>query len=536
MKKDKSTDKQPSGLADTRRQEIINSLFQTLEELIAREENGISLSILQKYLLGLKSFDEKFSMSTADPDNFLSISDLESLVQNLTASQAKSVKELAWEKVKLIDQDPLISQKKKEYLEKGIRLRKWVSLPRSIMTLFGQFQFDRVALVPSTDLDKKKLIELKGEKLVFPLDEFLGIDHLPFKISPAAMLEIAHWVQKIPSYAGAATEMRRNTKIDVTENTMRAVANHIGSLVFQADKDQADKYWGLLESGKLTLPPVTDNHVLYIEMDSAMIHVRKKQTGASAELSETSSTEKKSVWTENKLAMVFSSKDFEWWTDKKGQKQHVIGKREYVAYIGNVEEFKKHVLSLAIRNGYGQYTNTILISDGATWIRNLKDEIFPDAQQILDYYHAAENVTKFAKDIFDLNESEYIPWSKNICDLLKESQYDKVVTILSKLPNKLLNKTDINLLQYLQNNKNNIDYKRYRDNGWYIGSGAIESSNKTVLQFRLKQAGMRWNVECGQFIVSLMAKARSDKWDESVVKLIRDLYEIKGSNVNFQFD
>lgn len=51
------------------------------------------------------------------------------------------------------------------------------------------------------------------------------------------------------------------------------------------------------------------------------------------------------------------------------------------------EEFKRFMFSLAVRNGYGKYKETVLIGDGATWIRSMKEELFPDAQQILDFSH-----------------------------------------------------------------------------------------------------------------------------------------------------
>jgi hypothetical protein len=41
------------------------------------------------------------------------------------------------------------------------------------------------------------------------------------------------------------------------------------------------------------------------------------------------------------------------------------------------------------------------------------------------------------------------------------------------------------LLQYIFNNYNNIDYPQYFKNGWYIGSGAIQSAKKSALQERL---------------------------------------------------
>jgi hypothetical protein len=82
----------------------------------------------------------------------------------------------------------------------------------------------------------------------------------------------------------------------------------------------------------------------------------------------------------------------------------------------------------------------------------------------------------------------------------------------------------VNLYTYLTNNIGNIDYKKYRDEGLYVGSGAIESSNKTVLQRRLKQAGMRWDAATAQNMVTLRAKAASGKWIEEVEHYISDFF------------
>jgi hypothetical protein len=72
---------------------------------------------------------------------------------------------------------------------------------------------------------------------------------------------------------------------------------------------------------------------------------------------------------------------------------HDLLKKEYVSLLGNAEEFKKYVFECAVRNGYGEYKSTVVISDGATWIRDMCDEIFPGAVQILDFFHLKENIT-----------------------------------------------------------------------------------------------------------------------------------------------
>ena len=78
----------------------------------------------------------------------------------------------------------------------------------------------------------------------------------------------------------------------------------------------------------------------------------------------------------------------------------------------------------------------------------------------------------------------------------------------------------VNLKVYIQNNIDKINYTFYKQQGWFVGSGAIESGNKIVLQRRLKQPGMRWNVKTAQYMVTLRAKAESKLWQSHVVNLI----------------
>ena len=48
-------------------------------------------------------------------------------------------------------------------------------------------------------------------------------------------------------------------------------------------------------------------------------------------------------------------------------------------------------------------------------------------------------------------------------------------------------------------------------NSWFVGSGAIESSNKTVIQLRLKQAGMRWSVDGANYMIALRCMDKIEK-------------------------
>ena len=249
---------------------------------------------------------------------------------------------------------------------------------------------------------------------------------------------------------------------------------------------------------------------------------KRKETDGSAVNTRTQD-ENGSTWRENKLAIFFSTDNSYQWKNKKGELCRRIEKKEYVSYIGSVSEFKKHVMAGAVRNGYGEYDNVVLLSDGVEWISNMKEKLFGgDAIQILDFFHSSENVYSFGKAKFKMNESKYVPWAEGICKKLKEGKWKEVLKALN--PDETYKNT-VNLFHYIDTNKNHIDYPQYLQKGFFIGSGAIESSNKIVVQRRLKQAGMRWGVSTAQYLVTLVAKWESELWEADVVKSIYQMLE-----------
>ena len=196
-----------------------------------------------------------------------------------------------------------------------------------------------------------------------------------------------------------------------------------------------------------------------------------------------------------------------------------------------MSEFKKHLFSCALKNGYGQYEKTVMISDRATWIRNMREELFPDVQQILDYYHLCENVNNFAKHLFGVEPSQYKEWADRICTLLKESQNKEVLAELKHIKKPVL--CSVDLYGYIQNNTANIDYASYIKDGLFIGSGAVESGNKSVLHQRLKQADMRWNPQTAQYLLTLITKYKSQLWlhevEHPVLKFLQGNRDIRMS-------
>jgi hypothetical protein len=360
--------------------------------------------------------------------------------------------------------------------------------------------------LPNDKVSKEKLKRIENKNSVIPLDEALGVDKLPFRMTPGFMVMACFWAQNQKSYE-AAQERLNEQNYPVNDDTLRVVTNYIGKLVFDNDTKEANKSLELFNTCKLPYD-LNKEGTLYIETDGAALNTRVKDNNDSS-------------WRENKLAIVFNTDNIKFKINKDGKRESQIMKREYTSFIGKAEDFSKYVLSSAIRNGYGQYKNTVIISDGATWIRNMVDIYFKGAQQILDFYHLAEHIHNFSKEVFKNEDEKAKNWAHEMCSLLKQSKIDTVI----KNINFFTKKEQVNkLINYINNNINNIDYATYISKGYFIGSGAIESSNKTILQTRLKRPGQRWNVCSAQYLLTLITKYESRLWYPDVVKLVENKF------------
>jgi hypothetical protein len=343
--------------------------------------------------------------------------------------------------------------------------------------------------------------ETEGPKEVVPLDEYLGIDKLPFKMTRQMMIEVAFWGQNQTSFKMAERILQKIYGVSITDDLIRKVTYYVGKVVYEEDLRRAQDIYKNMKD----IPYERDiPGVLYIMTEGAAINTRIKD-------------DEGSTWRENKLGLVFSSKDLKL---RKDGETHDILKKEYVSYIGSVNEFKKFLIECAVRNGYGRYTQVVIIGDGATWIRNMCLELFPDAIQILDFFHLKENLYVFAKHLYPNNVTEYTKWAETIAGLLRKSKTAQALNMLEEYKDTKLPPGIVNPYIYLLNNKDKVDYELYRQNGWFIGSGSVESGNKTVLQKRCKQAGQSWDVVNAQYLLTLKAKEESDLWEQHVSKYI----------------
>jgi hypothetical protein len=317
---------------------------------------------------------------------------------------------------------------------------------------------------------EKQIVKARRET-VAPVDEYLGIDKLPFKMTPQMMGLTAYWGQNQSSFKMAHEVMNGRLGYTISDDLIRKVTEYVGQQVYKEDRKRAER----TDKKMARIPYCLEMEgILYIMIDGAMINTLVKDEGGS-------------TWCENKLGMVFDSTNMrlrKGVDPVSGEVHYEITKKEYVAVVGGVQEFSKQLFDCAVRNGYGKYQQTVIISDGATWIRNMCEEIFPDAIQILDLFHLAENIYSFGRYLFNGDTEQCKVWAKEMIGLAKESKTEELLKRLEEYKGKSLPAGVPNLYGYINNNCGKIDYAGYKSFGYYVGSGPIESGNKVVVQRR----------------------------------------------------
>jgi len=69
-------------------------------------------------------------------------------------------------------------------------------------------------------------------------------------------------------------------------------------------------------------------------------------------------------------------------------------------------------------------------------------------------------------------------------------------------------------LGYFANNEAQMHYAEYRAKKFFVGSGVVEASCRTVIGERLKQSGMRWSVRGANAIIALRCCILSGRFED----------------------
>src|SRR6266508_1803570 len=199
-----------------------------------------------------------------------------------------------------------------------------------------------------------------------------------------------------------------------------------------------------------------------------------------------------------------------------GEQRELQAKQiKYHCDIMEAEQFGMLLSATGLQNQVDTYDEVVFVSDGAVWIWHLVEKYFPHATQIVDWYQASQYLTPIAETAFGADTQPAQPWLTQTRTDLWEGRIQEVIqacrTFLHHSPARSFAEKAIT---YSTNNEKRMDYARFRQQGYLIGSGTIESACKQIAAARLKCAGARWTLAG----VIATAKARAawltNTWDD----------------------
>jgi len=156
----------------------------------------------------------------------------------------------------------------------------------------------------------------------------------------------------------------------------------------------------------------------------------------------------------------------------------------------------------------------VALSDGGAGLEELVRANFPRVEAvILDFYHAAEYLAKLAAAVHPSDETAALEQTKAWSRMLRDEGGEVMIAVLeewSYTAAKGVGAVRQEVLGYFRNQVHRMDYPTYEANGWFIGSGAVESACKTVVGQRLKGAGMRWSERGGDALCHVRALYRGE--------------------------
>ena len=154
------------------------------------------------------------------------------------------------------------------------------------------------------------------------------------------------------------------------------------------------------------------------------------------------------------------------------------------------------------------------LGDGAAWVWELQRVCFPRALGIVDFYHAAEHVTKVVDLIEDHSSPSGRKRRRRWVKLLLRGRLDAFLEQARKaFPPEKAQEGD-KALNYFVKNRHRMQYRLFREQGYFIGSGVVEAACKTLVAQRLKGAGMHWSEKGLANILAIRTAIRSSRYNE----------------------
>jgi hypothetical protein len=350
---------------------------------------------------------------------------------------------------------------------------------------------------------------------LYPELAALGVRH---GSCPALQSLVARTVALCPSIEAARKELRRQGVV-LDKKTVRRIAEQLGT-EFLAWRQRELLAW------RMGWTPAGDELAgkrVAVQIDGGRIRLRENKKRP-AKRKKGQRVKFKTPWREPKALIIFTF-------DERGK---MTKKRQPL--IDGTLLGPDHLAELVAwhlhRLGAAKAETVVFLSDGATWIWNRLDWIIGRAglersktAGVLDWCHAVEHVNRALRSL----KLKAAVWRKEFAQMrawLKQSRWSKIVSRLKRLAKGRTEKHQVwTEIEYLRKHgeAGHLQYLSFKRRGLPLGSGAIESTIRRVINLRLKGNAIYWLAENAEAIFALRASLLTDRWEEQLAEVQRSM-------------
>jgi len=304
---------------------------------------------------------------------------------------------------------------------------------------------------------------------------------------------------QVDSYAAAEAVLKRVGQLSVSDSSVWRRVDTWGTVIKAQEEEHREKANTLPKVERLRRQAQQQPQRIGVGMDGAMVQIREEG------------------WKELKVGCTFELKVYPTWRKETGEYEdlaHAMA-NQYVAHLGGPEVFGQLLWAAAKERGWEEADDRQVIGDGIPWIWNQAQEHFYDGQQVVDWFHGTEHLAGIAKCLYGEETLGARRWYKAAQTKLYQGRAARIAQYLRKKVATHPESAEYLKREagYLEGHKRRMQYQEYREDGYVIGSGMIESGCKQF-KARFCGPGMRWS-RCGlDRLIPIRAAVMSECFDQ----------------------
>ena len=319
--------------------------------------------------------------------------------------------------------------------------------------------------------------------------------------------EVSRTTIFMPSFELSRQELSRRG-VDLDVKTVRRITFELGEEALSARKMDVQ----LWREGKFPASDAFKGKRVVVATDGGRVRTREnrpgRKTGKGRHRYET-------PWREPKLLVIYV-------VDEKGRRD---ASEEQVIEIGmqGPEQIAELAAFHLHRLGAAEAKEVVFLADGAEWIWDRVPMIARQAGLVnwlagVDFYHAMGYVGKAVNATVE-GKALRKAHVKKIRQALLDGRFDDALQELQTLPGANGAEEVTDAIRYMKKRRALMKYDLLMAKGLPIGSGAVESGVRRVINLRIKSPGMFWDKDNVESIMYLRANALSGQW-ESMLKRV----------------